>query len=43
MGILETIRNPQDLNELSEDQLKQLASEVRAFLITNVSQTGGHL
>ena len=43
MGILETIRNPQDLNELSEDQLKRLASEVRAFLITNVSQTGGHL
>ena len=43
MGILDTIRNPQDLNELSEEQLEQLASEVRDFLITNVSQTGGHL
>lgn len=43
MGILDTIRNPQDLNELSEEQLEQLASEVREFLITNVSQTGGHL
>jgi 1-deoxy-D-xylulose-5-phosphate synthase len=43
LGILDTIRNPQDLNELSEEQLNQLASEIRDFLITNVSQTGGHL
>ncbi|HSU48006.1 MAG TPA: 1-deoxy-D-xylulose-5-phosphate synthase [Arthrobacter sp.] len=43
MGILDTIRNPQDLNELTEEQLEQLASEIRDFLITNVSQTGGHL
>ena len=43
MGILDTIRNPQDLNELTEEQLEQLASEIREFLITNVSQTGGHL
>ncbi len=43
MGILDTIRNPQDLNELTEEQLEQLASEIRNFLITNVSQTGGHL
>ncbi|BCW66678.1 1-deoxy-D-xylulose-5-phosphate synthase 2 [Arthrobacter sp. NicSoilB4] len=43
MGILETIRNPQDLSKLSEAQLDQLAAEVRDFLIGNVSQTGGHL
>ena len=43
MGILDTIRNPQDLSELSEAQLEQLAEEIRDFLITNVSQTGGHL
>jgi 1-deoxy-D-xylulose-5-phosphate synthase len=43
LGILDTIRNPQDLNELTEEQLEQLASEIRDFLITNVSQTGGHL
>ncbi|KUM37620.1 1-deoxy-D-xylulose-5-phosphate synthase [Arthrobacter sp. EPSL27] len=43
MGILETIRNPQDLSKLSEAQLDQLAAEVREFLIGNVSQTGGHL
>ncbi|AXJ10813.1 1-deoxy-D-xylulose-5-phosphate synthase [Arthrobacter sp. PM3] len=43
MGILDTIRNPQDLSKLSEAQLDQLAAEVRDFLIGNVSQTGGHL
>ena len=43
MGILETIRNPQDLSKLSEAQLDQLAAEIREFLIGNVSQTGGHL
>lgn len=43
MGILETIRGPQDLSKLSQAQLDQLAGEVREFLIGNVSQTGGHL
>ncbi|MFP3462866.1 1-deoxy-D-xylulose-5-phosphate synthase [Arthrobacter globiformis] len=43
MGILETIRNPQDLSKLSAAQLDQLAAEIREFLIGNVSQTGGHL
>jgi 1-deoxy-D-xylulose-5-phosphate synthase len=43
LGILETIRNPQDLSKLSAAQLDQLAAEVREFLIGNVSQTGGHL
>jgi 1-deoxy-D-xylulose-5-phosphate synthase len=40
---LDTIRNPQDLHELSQGQLEELADEVRSFLISNVSQTGGHL
>jgi 1-deoxy-D-xylulose-5-phosphate synthase len=40
---LDTIRKPQDLNELSQGQLEELADEVRSFLISNVSQTGGHL
>ena len=43
MGILETIRNPQDLSKLSAAQLEQLATDIRKFLISNVSQTGGHL
>ncbi|CAM3285416.1 1-deoxy-D-xylulose-5-phosphate synthase [Arthrobacter ulcerisalmonis] len=43
MGILDTIRTPQDLSNLTEEQLTTLTSEIRDFLITNVSQTGGHL
>ena len=43
MGLLETIRNPQDLSKLSTRQLESLAGEIRQFLITNVAQTGGHL
>jgi len=43
MSILETIHGPRDLDALSEEQLAQLAGEIRAFLIANVSKTGGHL
>ncbi|WP_026531865.1 1-deoxy-D-xylulose-5-phosphate synthase [Arthrobacter sp. H41] len=43
MGLLETIRSPQDLSRLSEHQLTALAEEIRTFLVTNVSRTGGHL
>ncbi|MBT8159428.1 MULTISPECIES: 1-deoxy-D-xylulose-5-phosphate synthase [Arthrobacter] len=43
MGLLETIRNPQDLGKLTNEQLERLAGEIRTFLITNVAQTGGHL
>ena len=43
MGLLETIRDPRDLNRLSAQQLDRLAEEIRTFLISNVAQTGGHL
>jgi 1-deoxy-D-xylulose-5-phosphate synthase len=43
MSILETIHGPRDLDALSEEQLVQLAGEIRSFLIANVSKTGGHL
>ncbi|HWU58810.1 MAG TPA: 1-deoxy-D-xylulose-5-phosphate synthase [Microbacteriaceae bacterium] len=43
MSILETISGPRDLDALTTQQLEQLAAEIRAFLITNVAQTGGHL
>ena len=43
MSVLESITGPRDLRELSEDQLVQLSEEIRAFLIHQVSQTGGHL
>jgi 1-deoxy-D-xylulose-5-phosphate synthase len=43
MSILETISGPRDLDGLSKEQLVQLAAEIREFLISNVSKTGGHL
>ncbi|MCG2624165.1 1-deoxy-D-xylulose-5-phosphate synthase [Arthrobacter sp. I2-34] len=43
MGLLETIHSPQDLSKLSSHQLAALAAEIRRFLITKVSRTGGHL
>ncbi|MHA7286292.1 1-deoxy-D-xylulose-5-phosphate synthase [Arthrobacter sp. MDT3-44] len=43
MGLLETIHGPQDLSKLSHAQLTALAKEIRAFLVSNVSRTGGHL
>ena len=43
MGLLETIRSPRDLHALSDEQLDDLAREIRDFLITKVSRTGGHL
>src|SRR3954454_17019236 len=41
--LLETIRGPRDLSRLDRAQLRDLASEIRSFLIAAVSRTGGHL
>ncbi|TFD09226.1 1-deoxy-D-xylulose-5-phosphate synthase [Cryobacterium sp. TMT1-66-1] len=43
MTLLETIHGPRDLDGLSKEQLPQLAAEIRAFLVREVSKTGGHL
>ena len=43
MPILPSITGPRDLDRLTPDELTELASEVRAFLIENVARTGGHL
>ncbi len=43
MRLLDSIEQPSDLRALSLDELNTLAEEVRAFLITSVSRTGGHL
>jgi 1-deoxy-D-xylulose-5-phosphate synthase len=43
MGLLENITGPRDLDGLTGSQLVELAAEVREFLISNVSKTGGHL
>ncbi len=41
--LLESINSPDDVRSLGADQLKELATELRAFLIQTVGQTGGHL
>lgn len=41
--ILDTINCIADFKALEESKLPQLCEELRAFLIENVSQTGGHL
>ena len=41
--LLDTITSPAELRALSRDQLPQLTDELRAFLLSSVSKTGGHL
>jgi 1-deoxy-D-xylulose-5-phosphate synthase len=41
--MLEQIRGPADLQPLSQQQLRDLAQEIREFLIHKVAATGGHL
>ncbi|HEX4562996.1 MAG TPA: 1-deoxy-D-xylulose-5-phosphate synthase [Solirubrobacteraceae bacterium] len=41
-GLLERINGPQDLHELSEQELVQLAQEVRTHIIDTVGEIGGH-
>ena len=43
MDILERINGHEDLLQLNDTQRKQLCSEIREFLISSVSKTGGHL
>ena len=38
-----SIKDPKFLKTLSKKELKQLCKEIRAFLIENISKTGGHL
>jgi 1-deoxy-D-xylulose-5-phosphate synthase len=41
--LLETIKGPRDVQRLSREEARDLAAEIRAFLITAVARTGGHL
>ena len=41
--LLNTIHDPADLRRLDRNQLKQVAGELRAYVIDAVSKTGGHL
>jgi 1-deoxy-D-xylulose-5-phosphate synthase len=42
MSLLQRINRPQDLHPLSEEQLQQVAGEVRAHIIGTVGEIGGH-
>jgi len=41
--LLDRVRTPADMKGLSDNQLRQLADELRAETISAVSETGGHL
>ncbi|MCJ7811766.1 1-deoxy-D-xylulose-5-phosphate synthase, partial [bacterium] len=41
--LLDTINSPEDLKKLDVSDLEKLAGEIREFVISVVSKTGGHL
>ncbi len=41
--ILEELEDSRDIKDLNNEELKELADEIRQFLLEKVSQTGGHL
>jgi 1-deoxy-D-xylulose-5-phosphate synthase len=43
MSLLSSITGPRDLDALTKEQLAELSDEIRRFLVTEVSKTGGHL
>jgi 1-deoxy-D-xylulose-5-phosphate synthase len=43
MGLLESISGPRDLRGLTDEQLEDLATEIRDRLVTTCSPRGGHL
>src|SRR5947208_16916157 len=42
MSLLEKIDKPQDLHGLSDDELQQVAQEVRELIIDTIGEIGGH-
>ncbi len=40
---LDQINRPNDIKKIPAEHYKDLAEEIRSFLITNISETGGHL
>ncbi len=42
-SVLDRIYSPRDLRRLTKPELTSLAAEIRDFLVTKVSRTGGHL
>ncbi|MEY4042729.1 MAG: hypothetical protein RL529_296 [Actinomycetota bacterium] len=43
MNLLDGINGPRDLDALSNEQLTDLCTEIRQFLVSSVAKTGGHL
>ncbi len=43
MGVLSRVQTPGDLRSLSLAEMRELAAEIRAFLVEKVAATGGHL
>jgi 1-deoxy-D-xylulose-5-phosphate synthase len=43
LAILPTLQGPNELRGLSYEELDQLAAEIREYIISTVSRTGGHL
>lgn len=41
--VLEKIKQPNDVKNLTEEELQALPQEIRTFLIEHLSKTGGHL
>jgi 1-deoxy-D-xylulose-5-phosphate synthase len=41
--VIESIKGPEDIKGLSQEELLSLAQEIRTFLIEKVSKSGGHL
>ena len=41
--LLEDVRSPKDIQDLSTDELNDLAGQIRETLVTTVSRRGGHL
>jgi len=42
-GLLQDIKQPSDLRDLTREQLPELAAEIRQRILDTVSCTGGHL
>ena len=43
MNLLSRINSPEDLKQLNEEQLTDLAEEIRQLIVSTISETGGHL
>ena len=43
MNILDRINKQNDIKDIDREDLPELADEIREFLVSQVSETGGHL